>query len=205
MQLDMPPDSAPSPDQQAALQRLRRFRQALVIGLMTFSLLILLFSLYLISASVQNDITRSEANLTVAQAQVLRLQTPAPEVQTYLKTLTDTVALADNLVAARPPLGRNWPAIVAQISSYNPTAITLTSLTQVDRRITLTGQAVNDVSVVDYVHTLEQSPLFTDVVLESIILLTPTPVPTQAATGPVAATAAFVNFVITIELSVAAP
>lgn len=203
MQSDMPSESATP--QSSDLQHARTLRQIAVSGLLALSLLILWFALYLISASVQNDIARSEANLAAAEAQIQRLQTPAPAVLTALATVTHTVALADSLAAARPPAGTNWPAVVAMLNQYNPTALTLTSLIQVDRRLTLTGQAANDVSVVDYVHTLEQSPLFSDVVLESIVLQTPTPAPTQGATPPAASTVTSVNFVITLQLSGVTP
>lgn len=208
MQSDLPPSAAP-PDTQATLQRLQRLRQATVIGLVAFSLLILLLALYLISTSVQNDIARSEANVASLQSQIIGLQTPAPAVQELLTTLTTTLALAAKLEAARPPVGRNWPALVAVLGSYDPAAITLTALRQEGNRITLTGQAVNDSSAVDYVHRLEESALFTVVVLESIVLVTPTPQPkagsTPAAAAPVASAPALVNFVITIELSVTTP
>lgn len=203
MQLGIPPES--TPDQEHSVQRLRVFRQIAVSGLLALSLLILWFALYLISASVQNDIVRSEANLAAAETQIQRLQTPAPAVLTALATVTHTVALADSLAAARPPTGTNWPAVVAMLNQYNPTALTLTALVQVDRRLTLTGQAVNDGSVVDYVHTLEESPLFSDVVLESIVLQTPTPASAQAATTPTASTVTAVNFVITLQLSEVTP
>lgn len=202
MQSDLPPSAAP-PDPQAIQQRLQKLRQAIVIGLMAFSLLILLLALYLISASVQNDIARSAANLTTLQNQFIRLQTPAPAVQELLTTLTTTLSLADRLEAARPPLGCNWPALVTVLGGYNQAAITLTDLRQEGSRLTLTGQAVNDSSAVDYVHLLEGSTLFKSVVLESIVLATPTPQPTAVA-GATAAPAV-VNFVITIELSMTTP
>lgn len=205
MQLGIPPESTSAPDQERLLQRLRVFRQMVVSGLLALSLLILLFALYLIRTSVQNDIARSEANLAAAQAQIQRLQTPAPAVLSALATLTNTVAVADSLVAARPPAGTNWPSVVTLLNQYNPATLTLTALVQVDRRLTLTGQATNDVSVVDYVHTLEQAPLFSDVVLESIVLQTPTPAPTQATTASVADGTTSVDFVITLQLRVATP
>ena len=208
MQSDLPPSAAPPNTQPITLQRLQLLRQAAVIGLVMFSLLILLLALYLISTSVQNDIARSEANVASLQNQVLRLQTPAPAVQELLTTLSNTLTLADKLTAARPPTGHNWPTLVAALGNYDPAALTLTALRQDGNRITLTGQAGNDSSVVAYVHRLEGTKLFTSVVLESIVLLTPTPPPTAAAnatTTPAGAAPTVVNFVITIELSPTTP
>lgn len=208
MQSDLPPSAAPPNKQPITLQRLQLLRQAAVIGLVMFSLLILLLALYLISTSVQNDIARSEANVASLQSQVLRLQTPAPAVQELLTTLSNTLTLADKLTAARPPTGHNWPTLVAALGNYDQAALTLTALRQDGSRITLTGQAGNDSSVVEYVHRLEGTKLFTSVVLESIVLLTPTPPPTAAAnatTTPAGAVPTVVNFVITIELSPTTP
>lgn len=207
MQSDLPPSAAP-PDTQATLQRLQRLRQATVIGLVAFSLLVLLLALYLVSTSVQNDIARSEANVASLQSQISRLQTPAPAVQELLTTLSTTLTLADKLAAARPAAGRNWPALVAALGSYDASALTLTALRQDGNRLTLTGQAGQDRSVVDYVHSLESTKLFTSVVLESIVLLTPTPPPTAAANAapaPASPASAVVDFVITIELSATTP
>lgn len=203
MQSDLPPSTASPDTQPITRQRLQLLRQAAVIGLVMFSLLILLLALYFISTSVQTDIARSEANVASLQSQILQLQTPAPAVQELLTTLSNTLTLADKLEAARPATGHNWPTLVAALGSYDPAVLTLTALRQEGNRLTLTGQAGNDSSVVDYVHRLEGTKLFTSVVLESIVLLTPTPPPTTAAnpTTPAGTAPTVVNFVITIELS----
>lgn len=208
MQSDLPPSAVPPGTQPITRQRLQQLRQAAVISLVAFSLLILLLALYLISTSVQNDIARSEANLAALQSQVLALQTPAPAVQALLTTLSNTLTLANKLEAARPATGRNWPTLVAALGSYDPAVLTLTALRQDGSRLVLTGQAGNDSTVVDYVHRLEGTKLFTSVVLESIVLLTPTPPPTAAANAapaPANPAPAVVDFVITIELSTTTP
>lgn len=201
MQSDLPSEAAPPANPQAQIHQLRTLRQAIVIGLVGFSLLSLILALFLIAASIRNDIGRSESNLAALQARLMRLSTPAPEVQELMTTLTNTLTLADTLVAARPPVGINWPAVVTVIGSYDPAAITLTALTQSDNRITLTGEAVDDVVVVTYARLLETSDLFANVVLQS--LLRPTPTTVAAQTTPTALTqpTASIEFVIIIELS----
>lgn len=214
MQLDTAPEPVTPEDPAVTLHRLRLLRQGIVLGLVAFSLLILLLALYLIVASVRNDVARSEANLGAAQNRLLQVSAPAPEVQALMATLTTTISLTQQLKAARPPMGLNWPAVVAALANYPPDTIILTSLTQVDNNITLTGQAVNDVVVVDYAHRLEASPLFASVVLQSLTLITaPTPAPTAARANAAPATVVpaptvtpgSVNFIIMIELSRQAP
>ncbi|MBX3014899.1 MAG: PilN domain-containing protein [Caldilineaceae bacterium] len=199
MSFEMPPQSVPPDDPQAALHRLRLLRQGIVLGLISFSLLLLLLAFYLISASVQRDIARAEANLGAAQDTLLRMSTPAPETQALMTTLSTTLLLAEQLEAARPPASIPWPAVMAALNSYAPTTITFTKLTQVENRITLTGQAANDIVVVDYERTLGTMPLFANVTLQSLTLLAPT----TAATAPPATTVApgTVTFVIQLELS----
>lgn len=201
MQSDLPSEAAPPANLQAQIHQLRTLRQAIVIGLVGFSLLSLILALFLIATSIRNDIGRSESNLAALQVRLMRLSTPAPEVQELMTTLTNTLTLADTLVAARPPVGINWPAVVTVIGSYDPAAITLTALTQSDNRITLTGEAVDDVVVVTYARLLETSDLFANVVLQS--LLRPTPTTVAAQTTPTALTqpTASIEFVIIIELS----
>ena len=206
MQFDRPPESVTPGKPLAHIRQVRSLRQATIIGLMVFSLVMLMLSLFLISTSVRNDIGRSEANLAAIQKRLIRLSTPAPELEELLTTLTNTMGLADKLEAARPPLGVNWPAIVAVIGNYNPTVLRLTSLIQIDNRITMTGRAVDDTIVVEYVRMLEESDLFAGVVLQSLTLITPTtPAVRSAPTAtptPIAVVNERVEFVIVFELSV---
>ncbi len=180
---------------QANISWFRALRQRVVFGLLVFSLLTFALALILIAASVRNDIGLAEANLNALQDDIIRLSTPSAEVQALTTTLSDTRALANQLEAAAPPVGANWPTVIAVIDRYDPAAITLISLIQTDNRITLSGQAINDAVVVDYEKLLRESGLFNSVVLQSLKLATP-------AESDAAATAEAVEFVITIELSV---
>jgi len=202
MSFDSPPESVATGIPQAQIPQIRSLRQGIVIGLLAFSLLTLFLALFLIVASVRNDISRSEANLTAIRGQLLRLSTPAPELQELMITLTNTESLADKLIAARPVVGIQWPAVITVISNYNPTVLTLASLTQVDNRITLTGQAVDDVAVVTYTRMLEVSDLFTNVVLQSLTLIPPKTPTAQTTATPTAPASERIEFVIIIEVSV---
>jgi len=186
---------------QAHMQQIRLLRQAVIIGLVAFSLLMLFLAVFLIVASVRRDIAQSEANLATVQERLLRLRTPAPELQELMTTLTNTQSLANKLTAAGPPVGIQWPAVVTVLSNYNPTALTLTSLTQVENRITLMGQAVDDVVVVEYTRMLDTSDLFSTVVLQSLTLIPPATPATGATPTPLAPAAERVEFVIILELS----
>jgi len=185
---------------QASIPWFRTLRQRVVFGLLAFSLLTFALAFTLITASVRNDIALAETDLSALQDDLSRLSTPSAEVQALTVTLSNTRLLADKLAAAAPPLGANWPAVIAVIDRYDPTLITLTSITQTDNRITLSGQAVNDLVVVDYEKMLKESGLFNDVILQSLKRMTPTAAASETPTVTVA-TAETVEFVIMIELS----
>ncbi|MEZ4734968.1 MAG: PilN domain-containing protein [Caldilineaceae bacterium] len=201
MGFDTSPEPVPPELPPAHMQQVRTLRQAVAMGLVAFSLLLLFLAAFLITTSVRNDINRSEANLATVQERLFRLRTPSPERQELLTTLTNTQSLANRLTAARPPGGIQWPAVVTVLSNYNAGALTLTSLTQVENRITLMGQAVDDVVVVEYARMLDTSDLFSTVVLQSLALIPPPPPAAGATPTPLAPAAERVEFVIILELS----
>jgi len=189
-----------TPTPQANMPWFRSLRQTVAFGLLAFGLLLFALAVALIAASVRNDIALSAANLSALQDEMLSLSTPSAEVQELTVTLSNTRVLADQLAAAAPPLGANWPAVIAVIDRYDPAAITLTALTQTDNSITLSGQAVNDFAVVEYEKMLKESGVFANVILQSLKRTTP-----AAASAPATVTVASaetVEFVIMIELSV---
>jgi hypothetical protein len=203
MQLKTPPEPVNPENAPERIQQLRALRQSVVLWLVIFGLLSLVLALYLISANVRDDIALSGTTLRSVQDTLIRLTTPPPEVQSLTATLTTTLDLADQLEAARPPAGVDWPAVMAFVSNYNPTEITLTSLTQADNRIILTGQAIHELAVVEYVNRLKQSNLFADVITQSVKRITPDTASTQGA--PEEATPEItpqtVEFVIVLILS----
>jgi Tfp pilus assembly protein PilN len=169
-------------------EQVLRLRRSVILWLGVFGAITFALALYLISASVQNDIVRSEATLDALQENLIAISSPAPEVQALTATLTKTLDLVSTLEAASPPRGVNWPAVMAVIANYNPSEITLSSLTQADNQITLNGQAIDDVVVAAYTRSLEDSQLFSNVGLQSLKLITPTArsnkdAPTRKATA----------------------
>ncbi len=167
------------------LQPLRALRQWVVLGVVILALALLLLAFFLIRRSVQSDLARGEATLSALQEERLQLQTPLPAVQALMGTLTTTRALADQIQAAAPPIGINWPLIMAPFERYDPNRLLLTSLTQVDNHITLTGLAANEEVVVGYTQAIEESDRFASVVLQSLRIVaapTATPPPTVALT-----------------------
>ncbi len=183
------PRTGSDPLHQAAesLQPLRALRQLVVLGVVVLALLLLLLAFTLINRSAQTDVAQAEATLSALRGELIQLQTPQPTVQALMATLTTTHVLAEQIRAAAPPASLDWPALIAALDRYDPNRIVLTTLTQVDQRITLTGLAANDEAVVAYTQAIEESGYFAAVVLQSLRIIpapTATPAPTVALTPP---------------------
>lgn len=167
---------------QNALQQLRGLRKGTVLGIVIVALLLILLVFALVDRSIQSDVTQAELTLTALDSELIHLQTPAAPVLTMMSTLTTTRALAEQIRLAAPAGGINWPQTIGALEQYDAETIMLTSLTQVDQRISITGQAVNEDVVVAYAQTMEKSNLFAAVVVQSIRMI-PAPTATPLATA----------------------
>jgi Tfp pilus assembly protein PilN len=166
----------------------------IILGLVVIGLVAFFLPLYLISTTIRDDITRSEANLLSVQATLTSISAPAPEAQELMNTLAQVQNSASEIEEASSAILANrtdWPAIMAAINNYNPTQLALTSITHADYRITLNGQAIDDTAVVAYARGLEESNLFSRVVVQSIkIVATPFATPTSTSEAALTPTAA---------------
>ena len=187
----------PPPEIQAQLDKLRALRQVVVLWLIALGLAGFTITLLLVVTTIQDDVVRAEAELQTIQQQIERLGAPSAEVQALTATLTQTLAMAAALEAARPPQGIDWPAVMSQVGNYNSAQLTLTDLIQEHNRLTLQGAAVDSSVITQYRSQLEAATVFTRVVIQSIKTAEPT---TSATAAPPAAAAMTVTFVIIIEL-----
>ena len=207
-----PLPAAPPPAIQAQLQGLSALRQTVVLWLIALGLAGFTLTLVLVTTTLQDEVAQTDAELQSIQLTVARLGTPSAEVVDLTATLTQTLALAAELDAARPGLGVDWPAVMGQVGNYNSTQLLLTDLIQENNRVTLNGAAVDSAFVTQYRAALEASTLFTRVVIQSIKVIAPTPVPTAGRANGTATPAPFpvvnptagmtVAFVIIMELKV---
>jgi Tfp pilus assembly protein PilN len=163
-------------------------RGTIVLWLVAVSGVILLAPLYLASATIRSDITRLEADLQAAHEALTGEETPEPEVQELMNDLAQVQGSVDEIEGAYSGVAAghaNWPAIIAAIGNYNPSQLALTSITQSDSQITLNGRAINDATVIAYSRALEESNLFSRVVVQSVrSVATPFASPTSTAVEP---------------------
>jgi Tfp pilus assembly protein PilN len=167
----------------------------LVIWLVILSSMLLLLPLYLISTTIQQDIDDLELELAGLKATLAYTPPAPPEEQALRETLSQT----RNLLNQLDPLGVqlaashiNWPQTIAVIGSYDENLVELTAITQAENRITINGRANNETAVIGYSEILQESGLFTRVIVQSINMrdmpgptptdrLMPTPTPTRVA------------------------
>ena len=179
-------------------------RGTIVLWLIVVGLGILFIPLSLISSTIRDDVKGLQSDLDSVQQSLTSVPTPAPEVQALMSTLSVVQSQTNQIQAVYPTVvaaRTNWPAVMAAIGNYNPDQIALTSLTQSDIQITLSGRASDEGVVVAYARGLEQSGLFSRVVVQSIrvvatpfvtptstVVLTPTATVTPTATSTPTAT-----------------
>ncbi len=146
-------------------------RSLIAIWLVALGLVLLLVPLSSLGGLFEQD-NAGLAN-QVAAAQTLAAMTPtlAPTEQAaqqraaHLEQAINVVAPAQSTLAAS---SNDVPGIVKVIGGYDANELALTSLTQTDNRLVITGRASNASAVMAYARTLKNSGQFSRVVVQSI-------------------------------------
>jgi len=163
-------------------------RKAMALWLVVISLAVFFLPLNLVSSSVRDKTARLEAELQPIQETLASIGTPGPEAQQLMDTLKGIQESADAVKEAYPTIAAShfdWPAVMSAIGKYDPGQLRLTSLTQADKQITLHGLAVDDSVVVAYARALEETNLFSRVVVQSIrSIAVPTATPEGSGEKP---------------------
>lgn len=160
----------------------------LVLWLIICGLGVLFLPLYVISTTVKTtneelttELTNIEATLTATPPVPAELQTLSADfANTQLQNQTVgsiNSTLQDSYI--------NWPTVMAALGAYDLGQMSLTSITQIDNGMRLTGRATREIVAMSYADMLRASGLFDNVAVESITLqsvfITATPTPTTTA------------------------
>ena len=172
-------------------------QRTIILGLVVISFAAFFIPLYFVSVSIRSENTRLESDLQFIQGALAEGYTPAPDIQDLTDALAQIQGAASEIEGARNAIEAdhtNWAAVMAAIGNYNPSQLTLTSLSQADSRIILNGRALDDSVVVAYAQDLEESGLFSRVVVQSLKTIatpfaTPTSVDVEATGVPLTPTA----------------
>lgn len=187
----------------------------LVLWMVIASLLALLLPLFLVSTALKEENTRMRQALEAIQA-TLDAPVPVPrEEQALTEEMLQAREAATTLENLRADLESrhiNWPDAMLTIGDLNPDEIWITGLAQTERRLTITGQAVNEAQVMGYSQALRDSDWFQTVLIQSISqieLPTPTPLArdrTSTDPTPIPPTPVRVaEFVLQVDLKAATP
>jgi hypothetical protein len=190
------------------IQRLQALRTQVVLWLLVLALGIVLIPLMLITSWVRNDVARLESELLSVQSSLASATTPSQEAVNLTAELANTNQLISTMQTVTLPSGVNWPLVVDAVEQYDPATIELTSLSQIEEKVQLTGRALNNDAVVRYQQNLFVAGAFKDVVVLSMSTLppVPTPVPSEDENAtPVDVPIGNVEFVIDLVIESNAP
>jgi len=164
----------------------RGSRQAtVVLWLVAIGVVVLLVPLYFILSAIRGDVSRLQGDIQTAQESLTSVDVPDPEIQELMNELSQIQGTISEIEAAYSTVAAghtDWPAVMSAIGNYKPAQLTLTSLAQADNQIALNGRAIDDSTVIAYSRDLEESGLFSRVVVQSIQSIA-TPLATTAPTG----------------------
>jgi hypothetical protein len=167
-------------------RRLQSLRTMVVLWLIVLALGVLLIPLMLVAGWVRSDTTRLESELLSLQSAMNDATSPSAEVLQLNAEVARVEQLVSSVLTMTVPTGANWPHIVEAVAQYDRIAIALSSLTQTDDKIQITGRATTNDAVVRYQQRLLDSGAFKDVVVISMATL-PQPTPEAPAAGGTAA------------------
>ncbi|GAB4518108.1 MAG: hypothetical protein OHK0046_25450 [Anaerolineae bacterium] len=143
----------------------------IVIWLLVLALLGMLLPLYLVSSTIRNANLLLEEELAQLQADLQVEPTPNPQIINLEDTLTTLRTEVNTLQTTLTSLETqfvDWPVVMHALGSYDQTQLTVTALAQTGGRITLNGEAQIESAIVTYTRDLEQTGLFSRVIVQSI-------------------------------------
>jgi len=176
----------------------------IVLWLILLGLGILFVPVYLVGITIKESRGPLETELTQIQATLTITPQPNPTEQALTDNLIQVRSQIANLATVQSDLTAahiDWPSVMAIISSYDPSRMAITGLAQVERAITVEGQANDQQAVMDYAELLRQSNQFQDVTIRSIALQPiPTATPERGATPVPATPGTTAAFVLMLQL-----
>lgn len=158
----------------------------LVLWLIICGLGVLFLPMYIISTTVK---TTNEALTTELTSIEQTLTAPAPidpRIQTLSAEYSNTQKQSQAVGSINSTLKNtyvNWPTIMAALGAFDLGQMSVTSVTQIDSGMRITGRATREIVAMSYADMLRETGLFDNVAVESITLqsvfITATPSPTS--------------------------
>lgn len=179
-----------------------RSSSKLVIWLVVVSFGVLFLPLFLLYNTIKEETLPLVDELAAIEATLAYTPAPDPETEALRESLLAArgqVQTLEGLQAQLLAQHIDWPATMAMIGRHDPTQIILNTIVQGERRITVSGYAVDESAIINYGNTLRDSPLVDDVIIQTIDLqAAPTPDP-NSAQPPIGSASAEFTIVIVLE------
>lgn len=167
-------------------------RRTLALWLVATLLGLFLLPLTLYASSLSDQTNSLQTDLTGAIAAETSLPTLQPQVASLVKQLDAKQIQAKQIQAVMPTLAAGkleLARVMPVIGNYDSSEIALDGAKWSGAQLTVTGHAVDNAAVLDYVTTLEQSGMFKSVSLQSVQIQDPQVVTMTVAPGLILPTA----------------
>jgi hypothetical protein len=159
-------------------------RSRMAVYLIIVGLALLFLPLFLIANTIKEEGTTLAAEL--ANIQVTLAVTPLVDptehaLSNELMSVRQQSASVESIQATLSVGHMDWPSLMAVISAYDDTVMSVLDVSQSELGIVITGQAVDQSVVMAYIDMLRGSGVFDPVALEELSLQS-LPIPTATAT-----------------------
>lgn len=169
--LDNTVDDRSHDDEQAEAQDSGSGNTRLVLWLVVMSMSFLVIPVFLAGNVIQEERLLLEQQLAGLQAELDEPTPVDPEVERLEAQLLDyrnATSELEMLTGTLQAENVDWSLMMRIFIEYDPHRMALTSITHTGQRITMNGQAVDEADLMAYVDILQESGLFTQVILQSI-------------------------------------
>ncbi|MBI5033779.1 MAG: PilN domain-containing protein [Chloroflexi bacterium] len=152
------------------------------------SMLVFFLPLFLLTTAVNEDVKGMNTDLGFVRTSLTQVPTPIPAIQKYMTPIAQTQGQINQFNVVYPTLTSpraDWSLVMTAIGKYDPTQISLVAISRTATSVTITGNAINDNVITAYAQSLEQSNVFSRVVVQSFhaVAVTPTVAITKTTTA----------------------
>lgn len=187
-------------DEQAAPSS-KRPASALALWLLGLTMLFLFGVNFLMYSTIRDGRAPLEQQLKDIKATLDATAPPDAALEAARSQVMEIINVNSELASIYDALTThyiNWPALIHVLSDFQISQMHIDRLVQQDKIITIMGEGIDELQVMTYANVLRDSGFFTRVTIQTLNIVSPTPVP--AGMTPVAPQTRRAQFSIVAEL-----
>lgn len=187
-------------DEQAAPPS-KRPASALALWLLGLTMLFLFGVNFLMYSTIRDGRAPLEQQLENIKATLEATAPPDAAVEAARSQVMEVLNVNSQLAGIYDSLTTHyidWPALIRVLSNFEISQMHIDRLVQQDKLITIMGEGIDELQVMTYANVLRDSGFFTRVTIQTLNIVSPTPVP--AGVTPVAPQTRSAQFSIVAEL-----